>query len=329
MKGRSILVTGVTAKAALPIAAALAKDNEVWGQARFADAAVADRIAALGIRPCRADLAAGDLDRLPASVDYLLHFAWMRAPAHQLEAAMRANVDGAGRILHHCRNVRAALVVSSSAVYRGDPDPMHRYREGDSLGAGPSVAAETSAVCKIALESVARIAARSFDLPVTIARLNTVLGPHRAYYGKQVAAVIEGREIVLPSARNAHNPIHSEDMIRHIEPLLDAAGREPLTVNWSGDDIAISQDVIARIAARTGCAARVAVRSAPRLAGGTVTDTEHRRAITGPCRVAFADGLERMLDEMLDARPSPLAQRDWDYASPWQNRIFTGAEEPH
>ena len=253
----------------------------------------------------------------------------MRAPGDQLEAAMTVNVEGAGLLLQHCRKARAALVVSSSAVYRGYADSMHVYREGDPVGAGPSVAAETSSVCKIGLEAVARLAARSLDLPVTIARLNTVLGPHRAFYGKQVAAVLEDREIILPSDRNAHNPIHSADMIRQVEPLLEAASRNALTVNWSGDDIAISQDVIARIAERTGKKARVAVRSAPGLAGGMVSDTARRLSITGPCAVRFWTGLETMLDEMFDGKPSALAQRDWDYGSPWQNRIFTGAEEGH
>jgi len=152
-----------------------------------------------------------------------------------------------------------------------------------------------------------------------------VLGPHRAYYGKMLEAVLSGQDIVLPSADNAHNPIHSEDMIAQVEPLLDAAAREPLTVNWSGDELAITRDVIARMAARTGREANVTIRPAPGLASGTVTDTARRSAITGPCRTWFDDGLERMLDEMLDGRPSLLPQRDWDYASALQNHRFTGA----
>ncbi len=324
MKGQALLITGVTGKAVLPIAASLAKDNEVFGQARFTDAQTEKRIADLGIRPCRADFAAGDFENLPRAVDYVLHFAWTRAPADQLELAMLANVEGAGLLLQRYRGARAALIVSSSAVYLGNPDPMHCYKEGDPIGAGPSVAAATSAVCKIGLESVARLAARSLDLPITIARLNTVLGPHRAFYGKMLEAVLTGSEIALPSASNAHNPIHSEDMIAQIEPLLDAAGRAPLTVNWSGDDIAISRQVIARMAARTGREANIALRPAPGLGGGTVTDTSRRKAITGPCRISFNEGFERMLDEMLDGAPSSLVQRDWDYASTSQNHRFTG-----
>lgn len=239
---------------------------------------------------------------------------------------MRINVDGAGRILHRYRGARAALVVSSSAVYRGKADPLYRYTEGDPVGAGPSVSAETSAICKIALEGAARTAASNYDLPITIARLNTVIGPHRAFYGKQVEAVKAGREIVLPNEDNAHNPVHSGDMIRHVEPLLDAASRIPFTVNWSGDDIAISRDVIARIAARAGKETKVIIRPVEGIAGGSVTDTARRLSLTGPCKIRFPQGLETMLDEMLDGKPSPLVQRDWDYDTGWQNRIYTGKD---
>lgn len=324
LKDRKILVTGVTGKAVIPIAAALARDNEVWGQARFTNARDRQAITALGIRPCAADLGNGDLSEVPDDVDYVLHFAWMRAARDALEEAMRVNVEGAGLILHHCRRAKAALVVSSTAVYAPDPDPWHRYKEGDPIGASATVAAVTSPICKAGLEAMARFGSRAHGLPVTIARLNTVLGPHQAFYGKQVNAVLEGREIVLPSEADTHSPIHSEDMIRHIGPLLDAAGPAPLTVNWCGDEIAISQETIARIGERAGKEARFVVKSAPGLAGGNVSDPERRRSITGPCKVRFTDGFERMLDEMLDGVPASLAQRDWAYASGAQNQIFKG-----
>lgn len=325
LKDSKILVTGVTGKAVLPIAAALARNNEVWGQARFRTAIDRQAVIARGIRPCAADLATGDLAELPTDVDYVLHFAWMRAARDALEEAMRVNVEGTGLVLHHCRRAKAALVVSSTAVYSGVPDPWHRYCEGDPVGPSASAAAATSPVSKLGLEAMARFAARAFGLPVTIARLNTVLGPHQAFHGKQVTAVLEGREIVLPSAADTHSPIHSADMIRQIAPLLHAAGRAPLTVNWCGDEVAISQDVIARIAARAGREARIVVRSAPGLAGGNISDPERRRAITGPCAVPFAKGLDALLDEMLDGAPSTLVQRNWDYVAGVQNRIFTGS----
>jgi UDP-glucuronate 4-epimerase len=324
LNGKKILITGVTGKAVVPIAAALAKDNEVWGQARFTKAEDRDAIIALGIRPCAADLDGGDLGELPNDVDYLLHFAWMRADRDALEQALRVNVEGAGLVLHHCRSAKAALVVSSTAIYSAVEDPRHRYREGDTIGPSATCTAATSPVSKAGLEAMASFASRAYGLKTTIARSNTVLGPHKAFYGKQVDAVLSGREIILPSEEDTHTPIHSEDMIRQIEPLLDAAAREPLRVNWCGDDVAVSQQTIARIGERAGKAARFSVRRAPGLAGGNISENARRLSITGPCLTRFEDGFERMLDEMLDGAPCPLAQRSWDYASSAQNVIFKG-----
>lgn len=324
LKDRKILITGVTGKAVLPIAAALAVDNEVWGQARFHNQTDRDAVEALGIRACAADLASGDLSTVPDDVDYLLHFAWMRAPGDELEQVLRVNVEGAGLVLHHCRRAKVALVVSSMSVYAAVADPWYRYAEDDPIGASPTQAAATSPISKIGLESMARFSARAYGLPMTIARLTTVLGPHLAYYGKQLTGILEGRMIILPGECSTHNPIHSEDMIRQIEPLLDAAGREPLTVNWCGDEVAISQDTIPRLGELAGKPARFEVKSVPGIAGGNLADNTRRLSITGPCETGFSDGLERMAAEMLHGAPCPLAQRDWSYASAGQNMIFKG-----
>ncbi|MCB2075833.1 MAG: NAD(P)-dependent oxidoreductase [Novosphingobium sp.] len=328
MKGRTIVITGVTGKAVLPIAAELARDNEVFGTSRFSRADEREIVEAYGIRPCRADLAEGDFAKVPKNPDHLLHFAWLRSSADRLSEAMRVNVEGAGLLLDHVRPARSALIVSSSAVYRGNPDPLHRYREDDPLGAGPSIAAATSATCKIALESVSRIAARTLGIPMTIARLNTVMGPPLAFYGKKLRALLDGVEIILPNEREAHNPIHIEDMASQVEALLDAAGRkEPLTINWSGDEIVATSDALARMEARTGRDANICVRPAPGLAGGTVTDWRRRRAITGPCQVEFTSALDRMLDEMVDGAAPANPQRNWEYSTAFQNRIFRGATD--
>lgn len=325
MKGRTIVVTGVTGKAVLPLAAELARDNEVIGVSRLSQPDERSALESCGIRPCCADLASGDVEAVPKNPDHLLHFAWMRSSADHLVEALRVNVEGAGLLIDHVRPSRSAMIISSSAVYRGHPDPLHRYHEDDPLGVGPSLAAATSATCKIALESIARIAARTLGIAMTIARLNTVMGPHMAFYGKKLRALSKGEPIVLPHPAEAHNPIHIQDMVRQVEPLLDAAGRdEPLTVNWSGDEIVETRDVLARMETRTGQIAKVEVCDAPGLAGGTVTDWERRRAITGPCEIEFNAALERMMDEMIDGAPSALPQRSWAYSSAQQNHLFTG-----
>ena len=44
LRGHRILVTGPAGQIAFPLASALARDNEVWGIARFGDATTRERV---------------------------------------------------------------------------------------------------------------------------------------------------------------------------------------------------------------------------------------------------------------------------------------------
>ena len=66
MRGCKILITGPTGQVAAPVARALAIDNEVWGIARFTDAAAHDGLEKAGVRCETVNLAAGDFTGLPS-----------------------------------------------------------------------------------------------------------------------------------------------------------------------------------------------------------------------------------------------------------------------
>ena len=235
LSGEKILITGAAGLGPFPIAAGLAKNNEVWGLARFSDPAARRKVEAAGIRPFAADLGSGDFEGLPADFTYLLHFAWLRAELPQLEEALRVNVEGAGLILQHCRKAKAALVVSGMGVYSTHTDPMHVYTEADPIGRGVTPYAATSPASKVGVEAVARFCARAFNLPITIARLNTVFGVSDNmsgnYHAKLVASAMDGSPFRVPGDPNPHSTIHTDDMQAQIEPLLGAAGVPALITN--------------------------------------------------------------------------------------------------
>ena len=58
MHGEKILITGPTGQVASPIAQALAADNEVWGIARFTNAAAREALEKSGVRCETVNLAA-------------------------------------------------------------------------------------------------------------------------------------------------------------------------------------------------------------------------------------------------------------------------------
>jgi UDP-glucuronate 4-epimerase len=299
ISGRRILVTGVTGVGPWPIARALARDNEVWGVARFADAAKRSEVEAAGIKAVSLDLATNDFSALPTNFDHVLHFAWWRGPISQLDAAITFNVEATGFVLEHCRHAKSALVISGMGVYTGNPDPWHLYSESDPLGRGATAYAETSPTCKVGMEAVARYCARSFNLPVTIARLNTVFGLPGAYHGGMVKRALANEAITAPCDPNPHSPIHTSDMIDQIEPLLDAAAVPALITNWCGDELITTQDAAARIAELTGRPAKVELRAYPGAPAGTGANATRRRSITGPCKVEFWSAFDRLATDII------------------------------
>lgn len=299
---QKILVTGATGSVGLPLARHLAEANEVWGLARLDDPAKRSDLEALGITPVGADLAAGDLDEVPDDFTYVVHLAWARGDLSSLHQVLRVNAEGTGLLLQHCRAARAALVMSSSAIYSPNLDLEHAYSEDDPVGqtvlAGMRGSAATSPASKLAMEAVARFCAVAFELPVVIARLNTFAGVPRSLPGMCISTVRSGQPFAVPCDPYLHSPIDVEDMKHQLEPLLDAAATPALTVNWCGDGVIAAQEWATLAAGWSGTSAEVVVTEPPTGPKGNVADPTRRRSITGPCQVAPEESFRRLYDTM-------------------------------
>ncbi len=315
LSGQRILITGVSGVAAWPIAQFLAKQNDVWGIARFAETKVSGderwrgpaalapvnkaAVEAAGITTRSIDLASGDFGDLPHNFDYVLHFSWMRANLAQLQQAIRTNVEGAGLLLQHCRSAKAALVASGMGIYSPHADPWHLFTETDPIGRAATAYAPTSPAAKLGVESVARFCARAFDLPVTIARLNTVMGPPGCFTGQHVRAIIAGKPISAPHDPNPHSPIDVDDMKHQMEPLLAAAHKTAFITNLCGDEVITSQEWVEAAARSLGRDAKVVVESFPGAPLGNAADPRRRASLTGPCKVKFKESLDRLVKAVL------------------------------
>ena len=166
LSDEKILVTGPAGQIAFPLAESLARDNEVWGIARFGNPATRDEVEAAGVTTRTGDLGGGDFGDLPDDFTYVLHLAALMAPDEDYDEAIRVNAEGTGLLLAHCRKAKAALVMSTQSTYRPHEDPAHVFLETDPLGDAHSLHSPPYSISKIAQEAVARYCARALDLPV-------------------------------------------------------------------------------------------------------------------------------------------------------------------
>jgi nucleoside-diphosphate-sugar epimerase len=264
----------------------------VWGIARFSDAAARDDVEALGVTTRQIDLGDPDLSDLPTDFAYVLHIA--ADFGEDYERGLRVNAEGTGLLLSHCRNARAALVMSTLTVYKPHPDPWHAFTERDPIGDQLLPSPQPYSIVKIAEEAVARYCAREFDLPITIARMGSAYGDRGGLPLWHLQAIAAGRPVTVRSDPLPYSPIHYDDIDAHVEALLDAAATPATIVNWAGDVPVTVQQWSAHFAELLGVDADVRVAPVPGASVGSIGDHTKRIAITGPCTVDWRDGFRDM-----------------------------------
>jgi nucleoside-diphosphate-sugar epimerase len=239
MRGSKILITGASGQVAVPVALALAADNEVWGAARFTDQAARERLEKGGVRTHAVNMAAGDFTGLPTDFDYVLNLAV--AKSGRWDKDLAANAESAGLLMAHCREATAFLHCSSGAVY--DPPDDEPRTERTVHGDNHKPLLPTYSISKIAGEVVVATMARVLNLPATIARLNVPYGNNGGWPVFHLDMMLADMPIPVPPGGPAvYNPIHEDDIIAMIPKLLAAASVPVTTVNWGGDQfISIQQ----------------------------------------------------------------------------------------
>jgi nucleoside-diphosphate-sugar epimerase len=305
LSGEKILVTGAAGQIGYPLAEFLARENEVWGVARFRDEDARRRVEAAGVTVHACDLGTGDLSGLPDDFTYVLHLAAL-ITGTDYDQSLTVNAEGTGLLLQHCRKAKAALVMSTHSVYKPEPDPWHVYAETDPLGDVNATFSPTYSVSKIGQEAVARFCSRAFDLPVIIARMNASYGPNGGLPAYHLASVVAGEPVVTRWDPCLYSPIYQDDINTQAAALLQGASVPATVVNWAGDEPVSVQEWVADMARVAGREGRVIVEEAPGTLRGSVADVAKRRSITGPCQVGWKEGLRRTYEARHDGAATGL-----------------------
>jgi nucleoside-diphosphate-sugar epimerase len=296
IQNEKILITGPAGQIGFPLAAEFAKNNEVWGIARFRDGAARERLEAAGVTTRSVDLADPDFSGLPKDFAYVIHFAIFQQPGQDFDYALRVNAEGTGLLMSHFRNARAFLVMSSCSVYGLAPDPSYEVKETDPLDNSVQPYSETYAISKIAQEGVTRFATRHWNIPATIARMNVSYGPNGGLPAYQFDMMLGGQAVPIEASRPSFcNPIHEDDINRQASLLLGAANVPATIVNWAGDeavDVETYCQHMAEIANLTPGFRRINGEIQH-----TRTDNTRRRQLIGDCTVGWRDGMRQMIAE--------------------------------
>jgi nucleoside-diphosphate-sugar epimerase len=295
LSDKKILVTGPAGQIAFPLVEELARDNEVWGIARFGDPATRDRVDNVGVTTAVVDLADPDFSALPAKFDHILHFAIFQSSSLDYNHAMRVNAEGTGLLMERFHDARSCLVVSSTVVYDISDDPTHELTEEDPLGDSRQPYSRPYPMTKIAQEGVARTMARLRQLPTTIARMNVSYSPNGGMPAYQLDQLIAGQPIsLLRGGPTLYNPIEQVDINAQIPRLLEVASVPATIVNWAGDDVVQSEDWVRYLGELVGVEPKfvyepVGICSRP-------CDNTRRRALIGDCTVGWRQGMRRMAE---------------------------------
>jgi UDP-glucuronate 4-epimerase len=291
LTGKRIVVTGVTGQVAQPLALGLAKENEVFGAARFGNRAARDVLEAGGVHCVPVDLLAGDVSGLPADVDYVLHFAV--AKTNNWENDLRANSGGLASLMEHLQAASAFLHCSTTGVYK--PEGHRVFDEdgplGDNHGVWPFL--RTYSICKIAAEGTARWGADRFGLPTTIARLSVPYGDGGGWPAIHLHMMLSGNAVpVHIDAPSVYHPLHADDIFAMVPRLLAAASVPATTVNWGGSEAVSIEEWCTYLAELVGIAARF--EPTAQTIDSVQIDTTRMHELIGRTTVPWRDGMRRM-----------------------------------
>jgi nucleoside-diphosphate-sugar epimerase len=293
MQGKKILVTGLTGQVAYPVACAYAKNNEVWGAARFSDPAKRADLESKGIRCVPIDLESGDFSALPTDFDYVFHFAVFRNADDDFDLDIRTNAESTGLLMSHCRKAKGFLHVSSTAVYQSvGHEPL---LETSALGDNHRAMMTTYSITKIATEAVVRYAAREYQLPTVIARLCVPYGNNGGWPYYHLLMMKNGASIpVHENKPNIYSLIHEDDIIASIPALLESASVPANIVNWGGQERVSIEDWSAYIGQLTGSTPQFQYTT--QCLESVIVDNAKLQKIAGPLQVHWKDGLRRMIE---------------------------------
>jgi nucleoside-diphosphate-sugar epimerase len=293
LSGRRVLITGASGLVALPVAVALAKNNEVFAVARFSNQEQKRLLEAAGARTISFDLADPDLSPLPRSVDVVINYAVL--PPNNKEA-YNVNAGATGRLARRYRDCEAFVHGSTGSLYQYQGE--RPLSEDDPYGLHSS--AEPYAASKIAAEFLLKHLSEDYRMPTVIVRIFSFYGPRGGGVTQRIDQVAQGQSVsVYPGVRNTHTPLFEDD---YVEKTIAAAGiaKSPAEIiNLGGTEAVTTQEYCEMAGELLGKKPTFVENSR---AWPIWADTTKMVRLLGPNRVSMREGVRRAIEAGAQAR---------------------------
>jgi len=286
-----ILLTGPSGNLGLPLARALAADNEVWGIARFSDPSARAELESFGVHCVPKDLANDGFDDLPDDFDRVFHAASLipMVSERDMAATFALNTQATARLLAHCRQARTFVFCSTAGVYRHQDRPLV---EADEYGAD----VPGYAMSKIAAEQLVQFLSLHLGTPAIILRIGALYGIEGGSGGAfaPIARMVEGKEVwVNPVEPRGVSLPWEEDAVRLAVVAMESGRVPPPVVNFCGDQ-QVGVEEYCRFAGRL-----LGIEPVFRYTDATYPanplDTTRMHEVLGRCETDWRVGIERVL----------------------------------
>jgi nucleoside-diphosphate-sugar epimerase len=290
LNNEKILITGATGKIAFPIARALARNNEVWGAARFSKPTDREKLTSAGIRPLQLDMASGDFSGVPADFSYVFHAA-VDTGAGDWRRCVETNAQNSGELLLHCRTAKGFVYCSTGSIY-GYPG-QRPLTEAD----GPGVPLRANySFSKIAGESVCAWISKHFKIPLTIIRICSTYGPEGGAPSDRLEMMLQGKPVRLhPDKPNNYNPIYEDDYVELGIRAMEVAAVPPITVNWGGSETVSVEDYCAYMGELVG-GVKPTFEYDPQAHTPLWPDVTYMHEVLGRTKIPWREGFRRMIE---------------------------------
>ncbi|VWX48466.1 NAD(P)-dependent oxidoreductase [Novosphingobium sp. 9U] len=295
MAGKKVLITGASGLVAFPVAAELAKRNEVYALARWSDPEQKGAMQKAGAEPIIFDLTNEDVSSLPRSIDVVINYAVL--PPKFGNMAYDVNTGATGRLARHYRDAEAFVHGSTGSLYEYQGERPLSEEDPYGLHSG----GENYAASKIGAEYMLKHLSVDYKLPVTIVRIFSFYGPRGGGVTQRIDQVARGVPVsVYPGVRNFHTPLYESDYVQKTIAAAAIAKVGCETVNVGGSEVVTTQEYC-RLAGEILGKEPIFVENGN--SWPIWADTSKMERLLGPSKVSVREGIRQVIerfDQRLD-----------------------------